>query len=274
MQDTSHQAKDIVAQHIESRRGNQMQRQISIIINVCTIIIVFITAISLKDEIINFIYNATSHVSNRLMFAVFVISSIQGFRWDTHRQADLYARMPPHRKVVLLSILYGGVLIACAAWVWYTLNSPIANGLAISVFVTTNLLGWWRLYRPLAHDAIIANSRVYAQAGDRALLHSIETFHTYSCGRWQFVRFAIGFLIAVSMLLFGFVFRDDAAFMHKINSMGFKNYHVALLLIFVAFFEGSIWISRLCVWIYNIAIDVVTRQSVKETAISRHANPT
>lgn len=205
--------------------------------------------LSLNDPELNHVaHSFTGTVLTKLSLALYFTSWVVGLSFDIGDQELLLQEAPGWVDVKVASPLAAVLLGVSFGWMCVSIGNERMLIAALALFVAINFVGWLYLTRVALPKPIAASFADYtSKPEDFIATEELElAWTTYQRGTWQWWRWAVALAFVGLLGLFTFAFQPkQELFIAGDKPVRYGVAFSAALLLFVAVFEGWIWMMRL-----------------------------
>jgi hypothetical protein len=179
----------------------------------------------------------------KLFGFVYFFSWILGAHSDINDQENVYVAGREGGKIPIPGILVV-VALALAGWGLLSAASFEHFALALALFMAVYFVSWAYMHRVIVGPLAEASIQAYAARNDFPGAEKVKALRHFLLGRWQVVRFAVGGVFALVMLLIAAAKYFGLAPFANLDETFWTAAQAIGLLVFVLVMDGWLWFMR------------------------------
>jgi len=192
-------------------------------------------------SIIPFINNLSGDFILKISIVAYYLSWSAGTLSDINDQEIVYIR-GPENKYLPPAYLIISIMVFVFALLCYVKNFQ-RFAIVLLIFWIINLFAWRYMIKFILKNIFIDSQKEYQMIKSFSFFEKLDIVKNYSEGNWQWIRFIIGLIIIIIVILLAFTPLSLLASKYlKISSEVIDAFSVFAYIIFM---ETSIWIMRI-----------------------------
>ena len=192
-------------------------------------------------SIIPFINNLSGDFILKISIVAYYFSWSAGLLSDIDDQEIVYIRSPENKYLPPAYFIASIIVIVFALLCWVKSFKEFA--IVLLIFWIINVFAWKYFIKFILKNIFDDSQKEYQKINSFSLFEKLDIVQNYSEGNWQWIRFIIGLILIIIVILLAFTPLSLLVSKYlKISSEVIDAFSVFL---YVIFMETSIWIMRI-----------------------------
>ena len=192
-------------------------------------------------SILPFINNLSGDFILKISIVAYYFSWSTGTLSDINDMEIVYIRGPENKYLPPGYLIASIIVIVFALLCW--VKSFQGFSIVLFIFWIINLFAWKYLIKFILKNIFDDSQKEYQKINSFSLFEKLDIVQNYSEGNWQWIRFIIGLILIIIVILLAFTPLSLLVSKYlKISSEVIDAFSVFL---YVIFMETSIWIMRI-----------------------------
>lgn len=192
-------------------------------------------------SIVPFINNLSGDFILKLSIVAYYFSWSTGTLSDIDDQEMVYIRGPENKYLPPSYLIIFLIVIVFALLCWVKNFQGFA--ITLLIFWITNVFAWKYFIKYILKDIFNDSRREYQKINSFSLFEKLDIVQNYSEGNWQLIRFIVGLIMIIIIILLAFT--PLSLLVSKYLKISSEVIDAFSIFLYVIFMETVIWIMRI-----------------------------